>query len=352
MNIIGSGSYSKVYAIDNYAIKVIDNIFESAIKEIAFVCLCDHPNIIKYIHIEYKELNDQNKWRFCIKMLKYKYTLHKIMTNIDLENNHKRISLVIKVISLLVSAVAYLHSFKIIHGDIKPDNILLNLDNSVDLVLCDFGIASFKETCKKTIQTITYRSPEVKFLNYGMKADVWSIGCILLELISGKPAIGRFGEIYDDPVKNIEKLLSISYVDCYYINLADKIKTLLPSWCPIQILDIIANCLMLNPKQRINSSRLNNYFNGFIYNKKLFTEYENYTCLYNVNNINYNNFSLKIAESIYRKIPQNYENQISSLFLSYCICDIKNNSFKDIIDINKLMIQTIKIILLLKGRLL
>lgn len=90
----------------------------------------------------------------------------------------------------LMSALYYLHSNRILHRDIKPANILLNADGT-GARLCDFGLAR-----RMTIQTYLlmsakgtplYMAPEVISGPYDYKADFWSIGCVVYEMLVGKP---------------------------------------------------------------------------------------------------------------------------------------------------------------------
>lgn len=106
----------------------------------------------------------------------------------------------------IVSAVAYSHSLGIIITDLKPENIIICNDDSDRHVLgdnsiyhtlksrrvrlIDFGSAVFHEprsVHKHLIQTRHYRAPEVMFkFNWSFAADLWSIGCVIVELANGK----------------------------------------------------------------------------------------------------------------------------------------------------------------------
>ncbi|NXX99581.1 STK36 kinase, partial [Centropus bengalensis] len=90
----------------------------------------------------------------------------------------------------LVSALYYLHSHRILHRDMKPQNILLGKDGIVKL--CDFGFARAMSIHTMVLTSIKgtplYMSPElVEERPYDHTADLWSVGCILYELLVGTP---------------------------------------------------------------------------------------------------------------------------------------------------------------------
>ncbi|XP_054979140.1 serine/threonine-protein kinase 36 [Sorex araneus] len=90
----------------------------------------------------------------------------------------------------LVSALYYLHSHRILHRDMKPQNILLAKGGGVKL--CDFGFARAMSTNTMVLTSIKgtplYMSPElVEERPYDHTADLWSVGCILYELAVGTP---------------------------------------------------------------------------------------------------------------------------------------------------------------------
>ena len=89
-----------------------------------------------------------------------------------------------------MEGVAYCHSERIIHRDMKPQNILLTGDNHEQVKICDFGLArAFSIPIKpytKGVVTLYYRSPELllHMNEYATPVDVWSVGCIFAELAS------------------------------------------------------------------------------------------------------------------------------------------------------------------------
>lgn len=88
----------------------------------------------------------------------------------------------------LLEGVAYCHSKGIVHRDLKPENILIFADGSIKLA--DFGLSRELDTAKYgqfTTEVITrwYRPPELflQFKQYNNRVDVWSLGCIIAEML-------------------------------------------------------------------------------------------------------------------------------------------------------------------------
>lgn len=112
-----------------------------------------------------------------------------------------------KLIRGLLRAIAFLHSNFITHRDLKLENILLeNAENPSSLKLCDFGLSTrFKrgEKLQKSLGTIDYVAPEVLDGDYNEKCDLWSVGVICYELLTGvspfhAPTIDEtMGKIFD-----------------------------------------------------------------------------------------------------------------------------------------------------------
>lgn len=89
----------------------------------------------------------------------------------------------------LLQALKHLHAHKIIHRDLKPSNVLVK-EGLQDVVVCDLGSAvQCSEGEEYALEGFTrwYKAPEMLFgsRTYQYEVDVWSLGCILMELASG-----------------------------------------------------------------------------------------------------------------------------------------------------------------------
>jgi dual specificity tyrosine-phosphorylation-regulated kinase 2/3/4 len=89
----------------------------------------------------------------------------------------------------ILNSLILLQHHKIIHCDLKPENILLAHPAKSEIKVIDFGSSCHEnERVYTYIQSRFYRSPEVILgMTYGMPIDMWSVGCILAELLTGYP---------------------------------------------------------------------------------------------------------------------------------------------------------------------
>jgi serine/threonine-protein kinase ULK2 len=200
---IGKGSFSRVYK--GYKVGLPDKLY--AIKkmeydpdnqrlkqEIEVMKNISHPNIIKLHEVIYEEDSMYLILEYC-----KNGDLSKYLKNRPLKEEYAQ-----KYLRQLVSALKYLISQNIIHRDLKPHNILVN-DNH-DLKISDFGFARYfeKNTLVDTLcGSPLYMAPEImKNQNYTIKSDLWSVGIILYEMLTGFPPF-KVKSIYN-LIKSIE----------------------------------------------------------------------------------------------------------------------------------------------------
>lgn len=148
------------------------------------------------------------------------------------------------MISHLASALAYLHSKNIVHRDVKPENLLVELENSrVKLLkLGDFGLACEVTKPLYTVcGTPTYVAPEILAeTGYGLKVDVWAAGVIMYILLCGYPP---FVSLNNDQEKLFDCILSGQY------DFPDEY------WSDVSLLakELISNMLQLAPELRFSA---------------------------------------------------------------------------------------------------
>ncbi|CAL0329110.1 unnamed protein product [Lupinus luteus] len=195
---IGRGAYGIVCCARNSetkeggAIKKIGNAFDNRIdakrtlREIKLLCHMDHDNVIKIKDIMQPPDNNGNFNDVYIVYELMDTDLHQIIkSNQVLTDEHCQYFLY-----QLLRGLKYIHSANVLHRDLKPSNLLLNAN--CDLKICDFGLArTTSETDFMTEYVVTrwYRAPEL-LLNcseYTAAIDIWSVGCILMEIIRRKP---------------------------------------------------------------------------------------------------------------------------------------------------------------------
>mmetsp|Transcript_18128 Transcript_18128/g.27191 ORF Transcript_18128/g.27191 Transcript_18128/m.27191 type:complete len:935 (+) Transcript_18128:189-2993(+) len=157
-------------------------------NEVQLLSKLRHPNIVTYV--DSFHAGDQ----ICIVMEYYKDG--NLGTFIDRQRERKEVmseAVVLTIFTQILFGVYFLHRKDIIHRDLKPKNIFIN-DNVV--VVGDLGISkalnSMNDFAKTFCGTPNYIAPEL-FLRqkYSKKVDVWSLGCILCEMLSLRQAFGE-----------------------------------------------------------------------------------------------------------------------------------------------------------------
>ena len=269
INNIGKGNFGDVYLTkrnrtnEYYATKRMDrskceqpHFFERLSYEIYILKIVHHPNIIKYIDCK-KSLHNYYLITEFANGGSLKYNLWKFMSIYKRPFTEDIVQYLMKQI---VDAVKYLHYNKIIHRDLKLDNILLNYPSpqdkqnlnikSAQAKIIDFGFAKIL-TNKYTFTTmgtpfnmdpiiLENANTGIPNSGYDEKADIWSLGTLCYEMVVGHtPFVGTSMEELYQKVKNGNYTLPMTLSE--------------------EIVSFINEMLQQEPKKRADASKLINH---------------------------------------------------------------------------------------------
>ncbi|GAA5808355.1 negative regulator of the PHO system [Mucor flavus] len=212
---LGEGTYATVFKGKNkvtgeiVALKEIhldpeEGAPSTAIREISLMKELKHPNIVRLqdiIHTENKlslvfEFMDQDLKKFMDSTAR--------ATQGALEPG-----MIKSFMYQLLRGIAYCHENRVLHRDLKPQNLLINKHNH--LKLGDFGLARAfgipVNTFSNEVVTLWYRAPDVLLGSrmYSTSIDIWSAGCIMAEMYTGRPLFP--GTNNEDQLQKIFRLL-------------------------------------------------------------------------------------------------------------------------------------------------
>ena len=284
LKIIGRGAYGVVCsAIDGapmargrvgtsrrVAVKKLTNCFDSlvearrALREVHLLRRLRHENVIKLVDVM---MPTNEIGRVSDVYLVYELMdtdLHQIIrSDQTLLDEHCQYFMY-----QILRGLKYVHSANVLHRDLKPSNILLNAN--CDLCICDFGLARsmVEEGHMMTSYVVTrwYRAPEL-LLNseeYAASIDMWSVGCILAEIIARKPLFPGKDFIHQmhliietlgSPEEADLEFISSSYARKYIGALPRKPKIDFASLYPranVLVVDLLERILVFNPHRRIS----------------------------------------------------------------------------------------------------
>lgn len=208
-DLLGSGAYGKVYKISSndgveHALKcnlIDDDELEQqyrSLRELSFMSLVKtHPSFVQLKSVLSADfipdiLGPKGSSEF----------LHFVMelgqdNLVSCGKTITDINILKKIIVQLLLGLEFIHHHHIGHFDLKPENILI--DDEFNAKICDFGISerwSRHHDITPGLITSVYRAPEVslKQVQYDGKADIWSLGCIIYEVINNKSYIAKSGK--------------------------------------------------------------------------------------------------------------------------------------------------------------
>ncbi|GFZ08968.1 protein kinase superfamily protein [Actinidia rufa] len=154
-------------------------------REILILRHLDHPNVVKLQGLATSRMS-------CSLYLVFDYMEHDLAGLAVSPATKFTLSQVKCYMHQLLSGLEHCHNRHVLHRDIKGSNLLI--DDGGVLKIADFGLASFfepnhKQPMTSRVVTLWYRPPELLLgaTHYGVGVDLWSAGCILAELLAGKP---------------------------------------------------------------------------------------------------------------------------------------------------------------------
>jgi serine/threonine protein kinase len=283
---IGEGTYGVVYKAKDrntgqiVALKKIrletedEGVPSTAIREISLLKELDHPNCVKLLDIVHNEVKLYLIFEFLDLDLK------KYMDSTASDGGLSE-KLVKSYLYQLIDGIKYCHQRRILHRDLKPQNILI--DQHGNLKIADFGLSRAfgipMRTYTHEVVTLWYRSPEILLGNkhYSTAVDMWSIGCIFAEMFNLSPLFPGDSEI--DEIFKIFRLMGTPTVHTWptVIELPDY-KPIFPDWKKVDLqekyedmenitpegIDLLDQLLVLDPIYRMSAKRAltHPYFNN------------------------------------------------------------------------------------------
>jgi len=146
-----------------------------------WISLREHPNIISI-----KDVFEDHLYIYIVMELCEGGMVYDRMNENEITFGEPRVAQMIKDI---VCAIEVCHSFGIVHRDLKPKNLMFQTkDKDSAIKIIDFGLAQVFEQDEVLIDVVGtpfYLAPEVIKHNHGPKADIWSIGVILFDMLLG-----------------------------------------------------------------------------------------------------------------------------------------------------------------------
>ncbi|CAO3597709.1 unnamed protein product [Absidia cylindrospora] len=221
-----------------------------------------HPNIVRLMDV----IHTENKLILVFEFMDQ--DLKKFMdTNARATHGALDLTAIRQFMFQLLRGIAYCHENRVLHRDLKPQNLLINKRGA--LKLGDFGLARAfgipVNTFSNEVVTLWYRAPDVLLGSrmYSTSIDIWSAGCIMAEMYTGRPLFP--GTTNEDQLQKIFRMMgtpteqtwpNVSQLPEYKPNQqyypAQTIYQILPTIDPLG-LDLLNRMLQYQPQMRISA---------------------------------------------------------------------------------------------------
>jgi len=197
MQRLGKGAQGSVFLVQhlqdkqNYVLKKVECNDETeankAFKEAMALNELRHPYICGYKEFFVTWDKEENAMFVCIVMDYYKMgDLDRVLKQRRKHKQPLEEIIIKKWLGQMIEALVFVHKKEVIHRDLKPSNIFLKEDLS--LSIGDFGVATImgdkRTKTRTTVGSMNWMAPEVLERPYDERSDVWSLGCITLEMIT------------------------------------------------------------------------------------------------------------------------------------------------------------------------
>ena len=289
--VCGNGSFGIVFQakiIHTGEIVAIKKVYQDRRyknREYSIIKSLSHPNIIKVLHAFYTTGEMKDEIYLNIVMNYVSDNLFRMIRNYyqkndknkeemkEIKESKDKIKFPLFLIKLytfqIARALSYIHSLHICHRDIKPQNILIEPSTN-KVFLCDFGSAKLLHDYNNVFYICSryYRAPELimETEKYNESIDIWSLGCVIVEMIKGKPffkaenaneQLQQIFEIFGCPQKDdlngIRKKKQI--LESAAIYEAKKLDTILPG-VPKDLINLLSKIFVYNGNKRITATEI------------------------------------------------------------------------------------------------
>ncbi|KAL5370242.1 cyclin dependent kinase A-like protein [Cryptosporidium parvum] len=204
LEIIGEGTYGVVYKCkckqsgELFAVKTFrsatSEFSTTTLREISILREINHSNIVSVQDVILSSKGVNIVFEF------FPYDLKRYLSMFP--DKVPPVKFIKHIIFEILKGIFHLHMHRIIHRDLKPQNILISCDRNLpDVKIADFGLSRILSTPFKTLTrevvTLWYRAPELLLgnKNYSSSIDIWSVGCIFIELLIGRPIFSGDSEV-------------------------------------------------------------------------------------------------------------------------------------------------------------